>query len=86
MAVVAMLEPLNVESMVPPPTARRLNRPGRRPSHLSRASRRRNPRPECKRISPMSTNRGTGSKEKVLTESNMLKMSCSTPVAPPQST
>ncbi len=35
MAVLAMLDPLNAENIVPPAAARRLSLPGKRPSHLS---------------------------------------------------
>ena len=46
MAVLAIVEPLKLEKMVPPATVSRLSRPGSRPIHLSSTSRVRTAIPE----------------------------------------
>jgi hypothetical protein len=68
MAQPAMAEPDNDAKRVPPPTAKRLKRPGIRPSHLSITSIAFGATPDRNMISPMRTKRGTGSKEKVETD------------------
>ncbi len=84
MAVEAQVLPHRTAIKTPLPIATKLNLPDRRPSNVSRASIRRVPIPEWNSTSPMRRNRGTGSMAKNVTDSNMLRISCSRPDTPPQ--
>ena len=85
-AVLAMVEPERLENTVPDNIVSTESRPGRRPSSLSSTSIALKATRECHSTSPISTNSGTGSSVKVLTELNMLRVSVWKDRPPPCST
>jgi hypothetical protein len=84
MAVVPILEPLKHEKSVAEPNVTRPNLPGMRPSHLSITSMAVKANFECMSTSPIIIKRGTGSREKIVTELKTLWISMSSPLVPPQ--
>ena len=81
-AVAAEPEPVRPANTVPPATDMSARRPGRRPNHVSSTSIIRLAMPERNITSPMTTNSGTATIEKCVTESEIESTSWSSPAAP----
>ena len=79
-----MLFPVSAENSTPPPTAISARRPRSLPNHLSRASRRSNPMPEWNMISPIRRKSATGTRVKLVSDSEIWMTSCSIPGTPPK--
>ena len=73
MAVVAMVDPEMAEKTVPATTATTAKRPGTRMMSRSTPSMTLKAKPVWNRISPISTKRGMGVREKAMTELTLLR-------------
>src|SRR6478609_6488393 len=82
-AVVAIVEPEIAEKTVPATTATTASRPGTCAIRRSMPSITLTARPVWNSTSPISTKRGIGVSEKLITELTLLRASCASPGSPP---